>query len=274
MILPQPLSWINGETRLTAMLHLPSAEAKSALLMVPGGTDYRIGSHRSYVRLAMAFAAAGHAVMRLDVSGMGDSNGVHAGFENLGADIASAIAVLRQHLAQNTKIILWGQCDAASASLIGLGHNYQADGAILCNPWVRNAETTAEQLVRHHYRRRLTSYQSWRRLLSGQTNVWRSIKNIFAALAVLNTSVSNPSGYFDRMITNLKSGRWPCLVVIGSDDAAGQEFRLFMKKHQIAGPAICLTLIEGGNHSFSDAKQRQALQSTALVWLKTKLKTS
>jgi uncharacterized protein len=264
---PIPMSWMNGEAQLTAMLHLPKSEAKSAILMIAGGTDYRIGSHRSYVRLAMAFAAAGHAVMRLDVAGMGDSSGTYAGFERQGGDIASAIATLRQRLLPNTKIILWGQCDGASASLIGLGDSYQADGAILCNPWVRNAQTSAEQIVRHHYRHRLTSRQSWQRLLSGQTNIWRSVKNLLAALVTLSRKSGAPSGYFEQIITCLKSGRCPCLVVIGGDDMGGQEFRLFMEKHQINGPKISLKLIDGGNHSFSSATQRQTLQNTALDWL-------
>ncbi len=264
---PLPLKWMHGDVALTAMLHLPVDTPTSAVLMIPGGSDYRIGSHRVYVRLARALADAGHAVMRLDVAGMGDSSGVYAGFESLSTDIASGLAELRQHMSPKVKIFLWGQCDGASAILIGLGSSFEADGAILCNPWVRNAHTTAEQLVRHHYRHRLTSLAAWKRLFMGQASFSASLKSFLAALKTMTQPAPVHSGYVDPMTRTLKSGQWPCLVVIGSDDAGGQEFRLFMDRHQLLGRAVSRTLIADGNHSFSTRHQREALQETALAWL-------
>jgi uncharacterized protein len=267
MMPPQPLHWQQGDATLTAMLHMPANKPETAILMIPGGSDYRIGSHRSYVRLAMALADAGHAVMRLDVSGMGDSSGHHTGFETLGGDIASALVVLHTHLPPSIKLYLWGQCDGASAILIGLGTDFQADGAILCNPWARDARTAADQLVRHHYRRRLSSRDSWRRLLSGQTSLIGSVKSVFAALTTLAQPDKSPSRYQERIITTLKSGRWPCLIVIGSEDAGGQEFRLFANKHEAVRQPVTQSVIAGGNHSFSTREQRQSLQNIACDWL-------
>jgi uncharacterized protein len=267
---PRPMSWMNGDTRLVAMLHLPIAAPRAAIVMLPGGSDYRIGSHRSYVRLAMVLAEAGYAVMRLDVAGMGDSGGTHFGFEALGSDIASAMLQLRQRLAPETKVFLWGQCDGASAIILGLGR-FQADGAILCNPWVRSAHTSADQLIRHHYRHRLTSRQSWRRLLTGQTNILSSLKAFVGALITVASPAPAMPHYLDTIATSLRAGRSPYLVVIGSADVGGQEFRVFLECHQIVSPTMDLVLIDGGNHSFSTQVQRQALQKTTIHWLESKI---
>ncbi len=267
---PLPISWLHADAQLTAMLHMPSMHPKAGILMLPGGSDYRIGSHRSYVRLACAMAQRGHAVMRVDVTGVGDSSGDAAGFEAIGADIASALAVLRGALPPGTKVFLWGQCDGASAILLGLGRSFEADGAILCNPWVRSTYTSANQLVRHHYRHRLTSGTSWRRLLRGQTNILASLRSVTTSLLTMATPAT-VSGYVNDMIETLRQNRWPCLTVIGSQDAGGQEFRLLCKHHKVRGSQISESIIVGGNHSFSHPAQRQQLQNIAGDWLDARM---
>jgi uncharacterized protein len=273
MIAPRPLSWISGSNRLAAMLHETSDAPRGAILMLPGGSDYRIGSHRSYVRLAQTMANSGYAVMRLDVAGMGDSSGHHRGFEALGPDLASAIEILRQNLPKGTKVFLWGQCDGASAILLGLGRDFAADGAILCNPWARTAQTSADQVIRHHYRHRLTSGASWRRLLRGQTNIAASAKSVLNALRVMFAKTSKPNSYLDDIISTLQKGTWPFLIVLGSEDAGGQEFRLLCQRHKVVARAMEQALIAGGNHSFSHPDQRQQLERIALTWLKSRTKT-
>ncbi len=267
MSLPLPLSWTCADVTLTAMLHRPPhGTVRSAILMVPGGSDYRIGSHRSYVRLAQALAEAGHMVMRMDVSGMGDSGGLHAGFEALELDIASGLSLLRQHAPADAKIMLWGQCDGASAILISMGAGLAADGAILCNPWVRNAQTAAAQVVRHHYPRQLLRGQSWRRLLTGKTNIWHSVRHLWRSVWILNKGDASQSSYLDRISATLTTARFPCLIVIGENDAGGQEFRLYANKLNL--PAGWVTQIPGGNHSFSTKTQRDILLRAAFDWLK------
>jgi uncharacterized protein len=273
MLAPRPLSWLSGANRLTAMLHETVEAPRAAILMLPGGSDYRIGSHRSYVRLAKKMAGSGYAVMRLDVAGMGDSSGCHSGFEALGPDLASGIAVLRQNLPVGTKVFLWGQCDGASAILLGLGRAFEADGAILCNPWVRTAQTSADQVIRHHYRHRLTSSASWRRLLNGQTNIAASFKSVFKALQTMFGPAPTSNSYLNDIIETLSQNQWPCLIIVGSEDAGGQEFRLLCQRHNLASTTIEQATIAGGNHSFSHPDQRQQLEKIALGWLKTSIKT-
>lgn len=60
--------------RLTATLTRPNGPTKStAVLLLNAGVIHRMGPHRINVKLARALADQGYAVLRLDLSGQGDS---------------------------------------------------------------------------------------------------------------------------------------------------------------------------------------------------------
>ncbi|NJK42664.1 MAG: hypothetical protein HC937_03035 [Aquincola sp.] len=60
---------------------------------------------------------AGYAVLRFDVRGMGDSQGVQRPFDHLNDDIASAIDALLAHARGVRRVVLWGLCDGASGRM-------------------------------------------------------------------------------------------------------------------------------------------------------------
>ncbi|MDB5969252.1 MAG: hypothetical protein JWQ90_1702 [Hydrocarboniphaga sp.] len=62
--------------RLLGILSLPETidPARPAIIMPNTGFEHRVGPHRLHVHLCRAFAQAGFAALRLDLSGMGDSD--------------------------------------------------------------------------------------------------------------------------------------------------------------------------------------------------------
>ena len=103
--------------RLVAVLHPGADDARRGVVIVVGGPQYRVGSHRQFVMLARHLARAGVPVLRFDYRGMGDSEGSHPGFEHVGPDIEAAIDLLCARAPSVREIILWTLCDAASAAL-------------------------------------------------------------------------------------------------------------------------------------------------------------
>ncbi|MEO6566032.1 MAG: alpha/beta fold hydrolase, partial [Casimicrobiaceae bacterium] len=81
-------------------------------MIVVGGPQYRVGSHRQFALLARALARVGIPALRFDYRGMGDSEGDRRSFDEIDADIAAAIDTLcrEAHLA---RVVLWGLCDGA-----------------------------------------------------------------------------------------------------------------------------------------------------------------
>jgi uncharacterized protein len=107
-----------GAVSLVGIIAAPEAASRTGVLVVVGGPQYRVGSHRQFVLLSRALAEAGYAVMCFDYSGMGDSGGEICGFEHVTEDIAAAIRTFREACPQFDQLVLWGLCDAASASLL------------------------------------------------------------------------------------------------------------------------------------------------------------
>ena len=82
---------------LVAVLSAPSAAPSGVgVVVIVGGPQYRVGSHRQFVELARALVRAGHHVLRYDCRGMGDSDGAMQGFEASVPDVGAAIDALLQ----------------------------------------------------------------------------------------------------------------------------------------------------------------------------------
>ena len=101
---------------LLGIVHAPTMPAELGVVVIVGGPQYRVGSHRQFVLLARTFAAAGFAVLRFDVRGMGDSTGAPRGFESTRADIAAAIDSIQAQVPAVQRVMLWGLCDGAAAA--------------------------------------------------------------------------------------------------------------------------------------------------------------
>jgi pimeloyl-ACP methyl ester carboxylesterase len=79
---------------------LDSAGGETGLLLVTGGTQTRIGSHRLFERLAGALAQTGWPCFRYDRRGVGDSEGADPDFRDSGPDLAAAAAAFRREQPQ------------------------------------------------------------------------------------------------------------------------------------------------------------------------------
>jgi len=104
------------ESHLTATLTRPMGPSRAtAILLLNAGVIHRMGPHRINVKLARHLAANGHTVLRLDLSGQGDSANSEAVLpyeEQAVIDIRSAM----DHLERLTSIrsfALAGICSAA-----------------------------------------------------------------------------------------------------------------------------------------------------------------
>ena len=76
---------------LYGILSQPAAPCKRGVLIVVGGPQYRVGSHRQFTLLTRYLARHGIAALRFDYRGMGDSEGEARDFEVIEDDIAAAI---------------------------------------------------------------------------------------------------------------------------------------------------------------------------------------
>lgn len=172
--------------RLAGTLDTPPRDTTapaSGLLIVSGGTEPRCGAWGGQAQLAADIAAAGYPVFRFDRRGIGDSEGYDFGFRDSGTDIAAALTAFREAAPHLSRIVGYGNCDAASALMLSTGAGL--DALVLANPWtIEDTDAPpAPAEVRAHYRRRLADPAALKRLLTGKVSpaalfrsLWHSAK--------------------------------------------------------------------------------------------------
>ena len=252
----------------------PAREAAgTGLIIVVGGPQYRVGSHRQFALLAHALARAGHAVLRFDCRGMGDSTGEAPGFDTIDADIASAIAALQSACPTVRKVVLWGLCDGASAALLYAlrSGDSRLAGLLLANPWLHSEQAQAHAIVHTRYRQRLRERAFWQKLLSGGINPlqklgemrrhWRDARIGGAADQTAN-----------QLLAALNTLHLPMLVLLCRRDATAQAFLAQLEIHGsafLSQAHVCRVDYADADHTFSRAEWRNAVEEDTLAWLRT-----
>jgi exosortase A-associated hydrolase 1 len=193
---------------------LDSAEGRTGLLFVTGGTQTRIGSHRMYERLAFSLAQDGLPCFRFDRRGVGDSEGEDPDFRGSGPDLAAAAAAFRREQPQLNRLLGFGLCDGASTLALH-GQAAGLDGFLLVNPWFVEAEAgePPAAAIKSRYREQLLSLQGWNRLLSGSV----SYRKIFKGLGKIVSS--RPSTLAAEIATSLAKTRLPAQLILATRDA-------------------------------------------------------
>lgn len=204
------------------------APGTTGLLIVSGGNEIRSGAHRGMATLAQRIAAAGHPVFRFDRRGIGDSEGGNGGYTGSGPDIAAAIATFRQAAPQVTRLVAFGNCDAASALL--LHQPLALDALILANPWTyedsgEEADEPAlppASAIRARYLSRLKDPKSLLRLLKGEIDV----RKLFRGLSALKRAPQAPApdGLADRLDSTLAELLCPVTILLATGDRTAQAF--------------------------------------------------
>jgi alpha/beta superfamily hydrolase len=160
---------------------------KGILLLNAGGT-HRIGSNRLYVTLARRWASLGHVVLRMDISGVGDSLPRSGEAENViytaraAEDITQAIRYLRERAAV-TECRALGLCSGAYHAFKAAVGGAPLDSVVMINPltffWKEGMSLDAplpDQRViseAHRYREAAFRLHSWRKLMRGEVDVGR-----------------------------------------------------------------------------------------------------
>jgi exosortase A-associated hydrolase 1 len=245
---------------------LDEASGKTGVLIVTGGTQTRIGSHRMFERLARDLAAAGHPCFRFDRRGVGDSEGEDPGFKGSGPDIAAAVSAFRAECPQIERVAGFGLCDGATALAL-LGAEAGIDRLVLANPWFVEAEAGAPPpaAIKQHYRQQLMSIQGWKRLLSGSVSYGKIIKGI------LKIARPAPANLAAEVAAALGTSPRPVRMVLASGDATAIAAdhvwcsKLFTR---VRGRSPSPARIDSDSHTFARAGDAEALLDAVLTAVK------
>ncbi len=266
--------------QLLGMIHHSNQLNDIGLLIVVGGSQYRVGSHRQFLLLARFLSDQNFAIMRFDVRGMGDSEGITQSFEQIDDDIRAAIDCFFATLPALKGVALWGLCDAASASLFYANQDPRVKGLALLNPWLHTQQGAAKIMLKHYYLQRVFSADFWQKVLHFNFNYRKSLLDLFKKLKQFASISPNLQSTLTnhqlplpvRLRESLKQFRRPVLLILSGHDFTAAEFKETVKNDTewqvlLNHPQVTRHDLVEADHTFSTAVWTHQVEKWTMQWL-------
>lgn len=276
---------------LYGILHLPEKVGHRGVVVVVGGPQTRVGSHRQFVLLARFLAASGIPVLRFDYRGMGDSSGDPRNFEEIDADIRSAIDAFANEVPAVREVIVWGLCDAAAAAVLYAPNDPRVVGLVLLNPWIRTDQGIARAYLKGYYVSRLFDKELWKKIFRGEFRLLHSLQDLVANIgraAWRAGSVEQPGeqegpvagrlvadSLPDRLYAAWSKYRGRALLILSGADLTAREFldttsRSREWRRLLGEPGVTQRRLSEADHTFSSDQWRKQVADWTLHWLNGK----
>jgi uncharacterized protein len=279
-----------GGDSLVGVLHLGEQPSRRGVLfVVGGGPQYRAGGHRQLTLWARFLAEQGHPAFRFDYRGMGDSHGEFRGFEDVGDDIHAAIDRFVAAVPGGLdEIVLWGECDAASAILFYAYRDARIKGVVLLNPWVHTEAGKAQVMLRFYYLNRLMQPAFWRKVISLRFNPFASLVSLAKMLSQsrgaparprkagsegIDAEIPRETPLPERLLIGMQRFKGSVMLVLSGRDLIAREFEAAVKaspawQQQMGRQGLTRHDLPDADHTFSSAAQRQQVARWGLDWLR------
>jgi alpha-beta hydrolase superfamily lysophospholipase len=275
-----------SEGRLFGIVTEPRRDEarRRAVILLNAAADHHSGASRMSVKFARSWSRRGYVVLRMDLAGIGDS-ATRPGrpddevFPPAAVDdIRDALQLVRTRYGSQD-VTVAGLCSGAYHALRAAVAGLSVNRLLMVNPqvffWKEGMSLHGLQLaevVRNPglYRERVVSADAWKRLFTGQVNLWRIVKiYCHRPLLTLEAALRDAARAFHfRLPSDLGSeleelgARGLQMVFVFSRDDPGIDLLKIQAGSSIRrlGERCRRHIIEGGDHTFTHAASREALQ--------------
>ncbi|MDH5190766.1 MAG: hydrolase 1, exosortase A system-associated [Gammaproteobacteria bacterium] len=267
--------------RLITITHKPESMISTGVVLIVGGPQYRVGSHRQFVLLARKLAENGIPVLRFDYRSMGDSEGNKIQFDQIETDLAVAIETFFSNMDGLSKIVLWGLCDAASSALFYGYKDERIKGMVLLNPWVRTEQGEARTYIKHYYLKRIFNTDFWKKVIKGEWNIKESLSGFLSLFGKLwkhdRSGKENSEQYNtslpERMLSGLEKFSGGILLILSGQDYVADEFREVVAssekwRNALGSSRVTTHTIQDANHTFSSGVWRKNVEDLTTEWIR------
>jgi uncharacterized protein len=269
---------------MIGVLHAPTIAPRVGVVVVVGGPQYRVGSHRQFLLLGRDLTSHGVAVLRFDCRGMGDSDGDFPGFERIEPDIAAAVEFMLHKFESIRHVALWGLCDATSAICEHARRNRRVSGVVLLNPWIRTEAGHARSQLRHYYLGRFAQREFLLKVLRGEFDLLASARELLANIgraigmlkrsSVENAASSTGESLVDRMGANLRHFHGSILLIVSGRDLTAKEFTTAAGRSRAwrtiwSDKRLTRCELAEADHTFSRRIWRDQVANWTWEWIKT-----
>jgi pimeloyl-ACP methyl ester carboxylesterase len=262
--------------RLVGVLCRPrtktKARGRSAMILLNTGANHHIGSGRTMVEHARLLAGEGHATLRMDCLGIGDSDWLPEGplavihHEERAADVSRAIDALEA--AGFGDISAAGVCSGAFLAFRAALKDVRIKRLLLVNPqfWL---PLSSEQLADARqgtfsststYLAKALSVDAWRRVVEGQVDLG-ALLSILGEIAARGKKaltsrfprLSIPRSRLEIELSALGERGCQTLLVLGASDSAREIFAEHMAAANMASlpKGLEIEMVQGADHVFA-----------------------
>lgn len=262
-----------------AAAQVPPSEAPFVVIL-NAGIIHRVGPNRMHVQLARTLAAAGFGVLRVDLSGLGDSEARNDGLAPLDATLADIRDILDtlQATRQVQRVVLVGLCSGADHSIIYAGSDPRVVGVALMDPSIPR---TLGYYV-NHYGHRILGLRAWLNLMLGRHPIWRALKRRLSAATPASPAEAEARGpsledpkvkaFLQNAYGRALDNGVELLAVLTSDRQRQHNYRrqLLDAFPQLSfGEQLWLEYFKECDHTFASAANRARLIGLVETWLKS-----
>jgi exosortase A-associated hydrolase 1 len=254
-----------GCGKLLLAATLDTAPGGTGLMIVSGGNEIRSGAFGGQADMAARIASAGFPVFRFDRRGIGDSEGENRGFRQSAKDITAALDAFRAMAPQMSRVVAFGNCDAASALMLAGGAG--CEGLVLSNPWTieqdegdsATDDTPPPAAIRARYLEKLKNPREIMRLLGGGVNLSKLGRGLVRSIR----PASPPSSLAQDMRDGIASFPGDIRILLAAADRTAQVFEAAWDK---SDPRI--HRCQGAGHAYVEPEHRDWLQAQILAALR------
>lgn len=286
-------------TTLAAVVSRPDSQAATGtvVLLLNAGATRRIGPSRVYVDVARASAALGHVAVRVDLSGLGDSDEIAGAKANVvysPTAVDEVLEIVRQVSAWPgvARCVVVGLCSGAYHGFKAAVRGADVARVVAINPltFFWSDDLADDQLLRPHqvraditrYRSSMISMESWRKLVRGNVDMGRLLRVLMTATR--RTATRSVHGIarslriplredLARELSEVTGRGVPITFVFASNEPGlgllleqgGTAVSRLQRKSMIE-----IQTIEGGDHVFTLRRPRQRLVDFLLLRLEVR----
>lgn len=263
----KPIAFGEGR-RLVGVLTQPdSARDGSPAVIIPNtGVDHRVGPNRLHVVLSRALAELGLPVLRMDLSGMGDSLPRLGGSVDSVADQRAALDELERLGIAKTFIVI-GLCSGAhDAHLLTL-----ADPRIVAGAYIDHYAYQTPRFKFNYWRERLLSPRRLMNVLRPlfQSKVQREKEAIIRG-SDLQYFIKPPRDVFAQNLDEfMRRNLWLLFVYTGEVQAEYNYREQLLDGFPPLGAyqRLALSFTPGSDHTFTRAFMRRELIAIVSEWI-------
>jgi len=252
---------------------------RPGVLILNAGLLHRVGPNRVHVQMARFLAERGFAVLRFDLSGIGDSRpreGVVTIADSVMEDTREALDLM-ERMTGLRRFLLIGICSGADIALFAATQEPRVVGAALIDGYF--APTFGFRVGRQL--RRVFTLRSWLRLLTGQSQVWSVVVDALAAPRRRERSEPRGRGPRFSPVAKYRESvrvavtRGVALLLVYTEDGPSlYHYRRSMKKQiprWAARQPVSVEYFDGSDHVFTLRVNQERIVRILSHWASTVL---